>query len=268
VKYLYFASITLSLVLSGCGKSDTATVEEVLQNIPTLSQEIICAYDESNITYGDELIQLLKSTSKDWRTAEGIRKIDFFGDSDPGDFPTSEKTKNIYKACEVIFLKNPELKERVESRINKNKELMARKEAAERQELEEQYRKIEPLLTFWNNKASNEGQGDIADYLWATSQAERLIESGAQYSLTGSSREVESATCWATDRSFWSRGEPDGWWNCGIDFLGGDLEFFSIEFSGTSWSGTPDGGVRAGRDLDWQIPDELEVWLRQNKKVP
>lgn len=262
------ALIFVASLIVGCSKSDTVSVEEAIKNLPLQSQELVCAFDKNNISFGDELINLLKSSSKEWRTENGIRKIDYFDGSKPGDFPTSEKTKAIYAACEEIVLENSELEKRVQARIKENLELIAREEAAEKQRLEEQFRKIEPLLTFWNDKASSEGQGDIADYFIAASQAERQIESGAQYSLTGASREVESATCWATVRSLWWDGEPGGWWSCGIDFLGGDLEFYSIEFSGSSWSGKPDGGSGAGRDLNWKIPDELEIWLRQNQRIP
>lgn len=262
------ACAILALMLIGCSKSDTASVKTAIANLPLLAQEIVCGYDKNNISYGDELINLLKSSSKSWRSQNGIRKIDYFDGAKPGDFPTSEKTEKIYEACDELALENPELKKRVQVRIKKNKDLIAAKEAAEKRALEEEFKKIEPLLTFWNNKASNEGGGDIADYFFATSQAEKQLESGAQYSLTGTSRDVERALCWATDRSYWSRGEPSGWWSCGIDFLGGDMDFFSIEFSGSSWSGKPDGGVRAGRDLDWKIPDEVESWLRKNKRIP
>jgi hypothetical protein len=120
--------------------------------------------------------------------------------------------------------------------------------------------KWEPILKKWDDRAIAAGSGDLADYLSATASAESLIKAGAQYSLTGASREVQSAYCWATQYSLWFQGEPGGWWSCYINFLGGG-EGYSVEFSNGNWSGKADSGSRAGRDLNWKIPEGLTQWM-------
>jgi hypothetical protein len=140
--------------------------------------------------------------------------------------------------------------------------------AAEERAKEEADRvRFAPQLEKWDNKLSELGSGGLRNYLQASAATEYLIRQGAAYSLTGVSRgAVQAVSCDATDRSFWSRGVPTGWWSCLIDFEGSDYELFSVEFTENSWRGVPDRGRQAGTDLNnIDIPQNLIEWLGRQK---
>jgi hypothetical protein len=135
--------------------------------------------------------------------------------------------------------------------------------AAEREKEEADRVRFAPQLEKWDNKLSDLGSGGLRNYLQASAATENLIRQGAAYSLTGASRgAVQSVSCDATDRSFWSRGVPTGWWSCLIDFEGSDYALFSVEFTENSWRGVPDRGRQAGTDIkNIEIPQDLIEWL-------
>jgi len=152
----------------------------------------------------------------------------------------------------------------VENAISKKKTQTLEKESFSSDALQRELEKIGPAPIYWNEKGSNSGSGDLGEYLSAISSAEANIKAGAQFSLSGTNREVQSSTCWATVRSRWTGGSPSGWWLCGINFVGSDFEIFSIEFSNGTWSGKPYGGSQAGRELNWNIPDSVLERVNKN----
>lgn len=270
-------SISALSILTACGNSNIATgiatPEQALRALDFKDKVELCSFTEDWQLSGqpEDHVSGLWVKSKEWRIREGIRKIQYLSENNHlEEFDENWETvpqgqvKEILSACEVLKKDDDKLKLQVANAISKKWDQINSKEKLLSEALKREFEKIKPTLKYWNEKASKSGSGDLGDYLTAISSAEREIKAGAQYSLTGSSREVESSTCWATDRSRWSGGNPSGWWVCGIDFVGSDLEFFSVEFSNGSWSGKPDQGSQAGRELNWKIPDSVIDWVNEN----
>ena len=244
-------------MLTACGNSNIATPERALKAVSFEAQVEICSFMKEEIDDGDELVKMLYSKSREWRNQEEIIKIAYL----PENEMYLEKSEEIWSACELLKNDDDKLKLQVENVISKKKSQSLEKDRLLSEALMRELEKIKPVLNYWNDKASNSGSGDLGNYLSAISSAEANIKAGAQFSLSGTSREVQSSTCWATDRSRWTGGDPSGWWLCGINFVGSDFEIFSIEFSNGSWSGKPDGGSQAGRELNWKIPDSILEWV-------
>lgn len=219
-----------------------ASTEEIILSSDSSLQARICAEDDR--TAATELIRENKDPNLEFKEGEGLGFAIF--DEVKRVCATLLK-EDTYLASAVADIKEAERLEQV--RIEE-----------ERKAAEKLRAKWEPVLNKWDDRAREAGLGDLSDYLSATSRAESLITAGAQYSLTGAEREVQSASCYATSYSLWSQGEPGGWWYCYINFLGGG-DGYSVEFSNGNWSGKADGGSRSGRDLNWKIPDGLTEWM-------
>lgn len=260
-------SISALLILTSCGNSNVAagiaTPEQALRSLDFGEKVELCSFTEEWQLMGaspEKYASALWVKSSEWRIREGIRKIQYVSE----DNYHFEKAVEILSACEVLKKENDKFKLQVQNAISKKWDQILSKERLLSDAMKREFQKIKPTLKYWNEKASKSGSGDLGDYLTAISSAEREITAGAQYSLTGASREVQSSTCWATDRSQWNGGNPSGWWLCGINFVGSDFELFSIEFSNGSWSGKPDRGSQAGRELNWKIPDSVLDWVNEN----
>jgi hypothetical protein len=260
VRLIRVLSFSALLILTSCGNSSIATPERALKAVSFDAQVEICSFMREEIDYGDELVKMLYSKSREWRKQEEIIKIAYL----PENEMYLEKSGEIWSACELLKKNDDKLRLQVENAISKKKSQSLEKDRLLSEALQRELEKIRPALIYWNEKASNSGSGDLGEYLGAISSAETNIKAGAQFSLSGTSREVQSSTCWATDRSRWTGGSPSGWWLCGINFVGSDFEIFSIEFSNGSWSGKPDGGSQAGRELNWKIPDSVLDWVNRN----
>jgi hypothetical protein len=270
--------ISALLILTACGNSNIATgiatPEQALRSLDFDEKVELCSFTEEWQLMGaspEKYASALWVKSSEWRIREGIRKIQYLSENNhleefDENFETvpQGQAKEILSACEVLKKDDYKLKLQVKNAISKKWDQILSKEKLLSEALEREFEKIKPTLKYWNEKASKSGSGDLGDYLTAISSAEREITAGAQYSLTGASREVQSSTCWATDRSQWNGGNPSGWWLCGINFVGSDFELFSIEFSNGSWSGKPDRGSQAGRELNWKIPGSVLDWVNEN----
>ena len=237
------------VILSFCGliffssvfKNYASTEQIILSGGGELQSKICSTDDRQSAT---NLIRENKDPNLEFKEGEGLGFVIF--DEVKRVCATLLK-EDTYLASAVADIKEQERLEQV--RIEK-----------ERKAAEKLRAKWEPILNKWDDRAREAGLGDLSEYFSATSRAESLIAAGAQYSLTGADREVQSASCWATQYSLWSQGEPGGWWSCYINFLGGG-DSYSVEFSNGNWSGRADAGSRAGRDLNWKIPDGLLSWM-------
>ena len=254
-------------MLTACGNFNSpqvfATPEQALRALDFNEKIELCSFSKDWQLMGaspEKYALALYSKSYDWRVREGIREIQFLSE----DNDHFRKAVEILSACELLKKDDDKLKLQVENAISKKWDQILSKERILSEALKREFEKIKPTLKYWNEKASKSGSGDLGDYLTAISSAEGEIKAGAQFSLTGASREVQSSTCWATDRSRWNGGNPSGWWLCGINFVGADFEIFSIEFLNGSWSGKPDRGSQAGRELNWKIPDSVLDWVNEN----
>lgn len=227
------------------------TVERALSELPMEGR--ISACKAPLVTFQDE-IAIRSNFDYEWERFNeinvDIQDVLFENTSD--DLRAAE----ITRACQGLFLSDGEFASQIKNQRAEIELEKAKQERAEREAKE----KIQPLLDQWDALAWGQGGGSIIDYYRAASQAEYLIKSGASYSLTGVNVNLQSVYCWPTTISRWSNGNPNGWWTCFLRPLGGSGEFYSIEFSGTDWSGKP--GDRVGESLNWEIPDELEEWIK------
>lgn len=219
-----------------------ASTEQIIMSADSSLQPRICAEDDR--TAATSLIRENKDPNLEFKEGEGLG------------FAIFDEVKRV---CATLLKEDTYLAKAVAD-IKEQERLEQVRIEEERKAAEKLRVKWEPVLNKWDDRAREAGLGDLSDYLSATARAESLITAGAQYSLTGAEREVQSASCWATQYSLWSQGEPGGWWSCYINFLGGG-DSYSVEFSSGNWSGRADAGSRAGRDLNWKIPDGLLSWM-------
>jgi hypothetical protein len=155
----------------------------------------------------------------------------------------------IVEFCRLNSTSNSELKKAMD--IGDRENLQSQKQKSERDS------KFLPILSSLNKKAETNGLGNYKEYLQAQSTTGKLIVAGASYSLTGASRDVQSASCSATVDSTWMFGEPGGYWSCYIDFIGGS-EFYSIEFVGDKWSGRPGTGASL---VEFKTTSAFDTWF-------
>jgi hypothetical protein len=239
---LVIAVVLFTLLILSSVFKNTASTEEIILSGGGELQARICSTDDRQTA--TNLIRENKDPNLEFKKDEGLG------------FAIYDEVKRV---CKILLAEDTYLVTAI-AEIQKQKRIEDARLEKERIATEKLRAKYEPLLEQWNERAREAGLGDLSDYFSATSSAESLITAGAQYSLTGASREVQSASCWPTQYSLWSQGEPGGWWSCYINFLGGG-DSYSVEFSGGSWSGNADAGSRAGRELNWKIPQGLLDWM-------
>jgi hypothetical protein len=165
----------------------------------------------------------------------------------------------LAEICKEKITQIPELEAILKkvNEVNTQEQTKIRRDLVKESELRIKWRlSLEKL----NSKAQKIGYGNYGDYRRAQVKAAELIKAGAAYSLTGISREVQYVGCDGTSNSIWTFGDPKGYWSCFIRFLG-EADTYSIEFSGNSWAGKPDGGDSAGKVINWGISKEFENWL-------
>ena len=236
------AAIFCGLLIFTSVFKNFASTEEIITSADSGLQAKICSTEDRQTA--TDLIRENKDPNLDFKEGEGLG------------FAIYDEVKRV---CKQLLAEDSTLVSAV-AEIQNQKKIEAARLEEERIAAEKLRAKWEPVLKKWDDRAIAAGSGDLSDYLSATSRAESLITAGAQYSLTGAEREVQSASCWATQYSLWFQGEPGGWWSCYINFLGGG-ESYSVEFSNGNWSGRADAGSRAGRDLNWKIPEGLTDWM-------
>jgi hypothetical protein len=152
------------------------------------------------------------------------------------------------KACAVILKERPELQAQSEKIFAKN---------------DFESKKLQKELDDLNAKTSKQGGGTYSELLDAQWALEKLIAQGAQFSLTGQSREVEDVSCFATTYSRWENGIPSATWYCYFYFLDGN-EPYTISVNGSKWGGKADRGSSAGKILEYKISDSLKKSLNLN----
>ena len=241
---IIFVLVGFSLQSMATVNPNYANTEDIMKNTNSTTRVNICAENDRAVV--TNLIRENKNSSLDF-------------EDDEGEGPSLAIFNEAKRVCKKLIEEDSYFASLVTTRQEQQKLRQLRLEKKRKNE-EALRAKYEPILKKWDEKALKAGYGDLREYLSATSRAKKLIESGAQYSLTGTQREVQNASCSATQYSSWSQGEPDGWWSCYINFLGGS-DLYSVEFSNGNWSGKADGGRSSGRDLNWNIPQGLLGWI-------
>jgi hypothetical protein len=244
---------------SGCSSGPKSiSIEEALEKIGLEDAVFRCAttLDGNPTTLSDSTnlqVSLDFISSEDGKSIENYDEILWSSQID------SERDQELAQVCKNLIENDVEFsnlyKQEYLEKLNKAK-AESQADAA----------KFQPLLDKLDDKFYKAGMGGVRDFLAASATTYNLIKQGAAYSLTGVSRgEIEEVDCVPTERSFWSGGVPGNWWSCWIDFLGSNGEYFSVEFNGNSWSGKPDGGSTAGRELKgFEIPQDLLEWIRKS----
>ena len=151
----------------------------------------------------------------------------------------------VQAACNELVASDPDLAAAIES---------------ERQRVAQEA-KTAKLLAKYDRWAQEAGGGTLAELYQAMSALEDDIEANAAYELTGSEASVERASCSPGEYSTWYGGEASGWWSCGISFLGGEYDRYSIEVRDGEWAGSADGGAEAEPEVGWVngVPYEVQT---------
>jgi len=101
----------------------------------------------------------------------------------------------------------------------------------------------------WNLKARLAGAGSLSELYTAINLLEADIQLNSTNSFSGNSQAISSVNCLPTSMSTWANGNPSGWWNCFISFLGDSESLeYSIELSGGTWGGSTGFSYS---DLNW-----------------
>jgi len=98
VRLIQVLSISDLLILTSCGNSNIATPERALKAVSFAAQVEICSFTREEIEYGDELVKMLHSKSREWSKQEKIIKIAYL----PEDELYLEKSGEIWSACELL----------------------------------------------------------------------------------------------------------------------------------------------------------------------
>jgi hypothetical protein len=249
----------LILFLNGCGNSAVVTstsseneitsIESVMENF--IRNEMAGDTPEDR----DNQIILMCSQTKDAMQTETDlltsvlgEYVDEFKALDFNSLSFDRKYAIWTDACRKVISERPELKVRFDQDSAANSE---------------KFKKLQKQLDVLDKKALKLGDGTYSEMLNAQNSLEYMIQQGAQYSLTGQSREVENASCSPTTYSRWAKGEPGGTWYCYLYFLDGN-EPYTIKVSGSEWGGKADQGASAGNFIEFKVSDELQEWLNRS----
>lgn len=257
-----FVSIAvLTLFLSGCGFISTVESSNSIENV--MENEIRNEMAGDTPAKKDNQIILMCSQTRDAMQEIGLfttlgEFVDEFKALDFNSLTFDRQFKIWTDACRKVISERPELKEKFDQVALENSKI-----AIENSEKSKRLQKQADIL---NKKVSKIGGGSYYEMLEAEIALEILIERGAQFSLTGQSREVEEASCSPTTYSSWFKGEPGGTWYCYMYFLDGS-EPYTINVSGSRWGGVADKGSSAGDFVEFKVSDELREWLiKQGKR--
>jgi len=253
----------LTLFLSGCGGSSIVgssnSIENVMENyIRNEMAGDTPAEKDNRIIFMCSQTRDTMQTETDLLTNTLGELVDEFKALDFNSLTFDIKFKIWTDACRKVISERPELKEKFDQVALENSKI-----AIENSEKSKRLQKQADIL---NKKVSKIGGGSYYEMLEAEIALEILIERGAQFSLTGQSREVEEASCSPTTYSSWFKGEPGGTWYCYMYFLDGS-EPYTINVSGARWGGVADKGSSAGDFVEFKVSDELREWLiKQGKR--
>jgi len=165
---------------------------------------------------------------------------------------TNKIVADIQKICVQKAAIDPDLNSAINNKQQQNQQ-------SNQNEIELR-NKFLPVLDKLNKKALSYGYGTYKEFVVAQGAAGDLIRSGAQYALTGNSRDVQSASCEASKNSTWVGGNPGGYWNCFIRFIG-ESDFYAVEFVGQKWSGKIGS---TGSSINWNTSSDFDSWFMVN----
>ena len=242
-----------ALLLVACGSSSHESVQDVVDAATLEQYSEICDLSIRGRVDDGEIVRRFLVVAADNRPPDELPTWRFKNANS-----LIGITQEITSACVRRSRQEPQLQVALEDALK-----AVSKSAAADAEKAAAWQRVRSRMAEWDSKLSTLGSGGVAEYLSAGKHADQMIQSGAKYGLTGVEREVDWASCSATERSLWISGRPRGWWNCYVNFLGADGETYSVEFSMDNWSGTPDGGDAAGRTLTLDIPQDVVDWVQQ-----